>query len=248
MSPSALQEVTVTNGFMVEAPLKSTQDTVPIVSIATGSFIGGITGLSPIHVTAGNNPVVTYNGGSLTMLSTSFLQTAGGWSFGTGRGPAVPLLQPLATNAGLSLQMAPSGIGNTTNIQLQNSSDVTRTNTTVFEFQIIGTAANFGVAVFGTGMPVTSLGIGEPFAGGGANLTAINFKFNNIVKFAILPSAVQTIPVATSALPASPAGGMRASVNDATSPVVGVALMGGGGVFANVHYSPTTSNWIVDGI
>ena len=40
----------------------------------------------------------------------------------------------------------------------------------------------------------------------------------------------------------------RASVTDAVAPALGVALTGGGGVFANVHCSLTTGTYIVDGI
>jgi len=50
------------------------------------------------------------------------------------------------------------------------------------------------------------------------------------------------------ALPAVPAPGERATVTDATAPALGVAVVGGGGAFANVHWSPTSAAWIVDGI
>jgi len=59
------------------------------------------------------------------------------------------------------------------------------------------------------------------------------------------------VPVLTSALPsgvATTGTAWRASVSDATTPAIGVALTGGGLVFANVHCSLTTGTYIVDGI
>ena len=64
-------------------------------------------------------------------------------------------------------------------------------------------------------------------------------------------NAIATLPIATSALPACVATTgipWRTSVNDALSPTVGVALTGGGLIFANVHCSLTTGTYIVDGL
>ena len=63
--------------------------------------------------------------------------------------------------------------------------------------------------------------------------------------------ALATTPVLSTSLPtctATTGSPWRASVIDAVTPVVGVALTGGGGVFANVHCSLTTGTYIVDGI
>jgi len=64
-------------------------------------------------------------------------------------------------------------------------------------------------------------------------------------------TAISITPVLTAALPACAATtgpASRASVSDATTPALGVALTGGGGVFANVHCSLTTGTYIVDGL
>ena len=63
--------------------------------------------------------------------------------------------------------------------------------------------------------------------------------------------ALATTPVLTTNLKtctASTGIPWRASVTDAVAPAVGVALTGGGLVFANVHCSLTTGTYIVDGI
>ncbi len=61
---------------------------------------------------------------------------------------------------------------------------------------------------------------------------------------------IQTVGVLTSALPACASGtwGMRGAVTDATAPAIGVALTGGGTIFATVHCSKTTSTYFVDGL
>ncbi len=61
---------------------------------------------------------------------------------------------------------------------------------------------------------------------------------------------VQTVGVFTSALPTCASGtwGMRGAVIDATAPAIGIALTGGGTVFATVHCSKTTSTYFVDGL
>lgn len=64
-------------------------------------------------------------------------------------------------------------------------------------------------------------------------------------------NSIATQPIATASLPACVATTgtpWRASVNDATAPAVGSNLTGGGTVFANVHCSLTSGNYIVDGI
>ena len=64
-------------------------------------------------------------------------------------------------------------------------------------------------------------------------------------------TAGATIAVATSALKtctATTGTPWRAAVNDATAPALGVALTGGGTVFALVHCSLTTGTYIVDGL
>ncbi len=61
---------------------------------------------------------------------------------------------------------------------------------------------------------------------------------------------VDTIPTVTSSLPSCASGtwGTRGAVTDATAPAIGVALTGGGTVFATVHCSKTTSTYFVDGL
>ena len=64
-------------------------------------------------------------------------------------------------------------------------------------------------------------------------------------------TAGATVAVATSALKtctATTGTPWRAAVNDATAPALGVALTGGGTVFALVHCSLTTGTYIVDGL
>ena len=57
----------------------------------------------------------------------------------------------------------------------------------------------------------------------------------------VLSTALKTC-TATTGIP------WRASVTDAVAPALGVALTGGGTVFANVHCSLTTGHYIVDGL
>jgi hypothetical protein len=67
----------------------------------------------------------------------------------------------------------------------------------------------------------------------------------------VLSAAIATKAVVTASLPtctASVGTPWRASVSDATAPALGVALTGGGAVFANVHCSLTTGTYIVDGL
>jgi hypothetical protein len=61
---------------------------------------------------------------------------------------------------------------------------------------------------------------------------------------------LRTLPVLTANLAACGAGtaAARAAVTDATAPAIGVALTGGGAIFATVHCSSTTNSWIVDGL
>jgi hypothetical protein len=63
--------------------------------------------------------------------------------------------------------------------------------------------------------------------------------------------ALATTPVLSTALKVCTATTgipWRASVTDAVAPALGVALTGGGTVFANVHCSLKTGTYIVDGI
>ena len=57
-------------------------------------------------------------------------------------------------------------------------------------------------------------------------------------------------PIATASLPtcSTSSHAWRGSVNDATAPVIGSALTGGGSVFATVHCSLTTGTYLVDGL
>jgi hypothetical protein len=94
--------------------------------------------------------------------------------------------------------------------------------------------------------------------GGGLNV-GIAWKVSGVLKITNGSSgmgslgvfALATIAVATSTLPtctATTGTPWRASVNDALTPAIGVALTGGGAVFANVHCSLTTGTYIVDGL
>ena len=78
--------------------------------------------------------------------------------------------------------------------------------------------------------------LGNAAGGGSSDLTSEFFA-----SIALLPQ--NTLPTcSTSSL------AWRATVTNATTPVVGVALTQGGSTFANVHCSLTTGTWIVDGI
>lgn len=57
------------------------------------------------------------------------------------------------------------------------------------------------------------------------------------------PGSIKLTPVATAALPAAPVTGQVALVNDATTPLVGVALTGGSNKLALAAWSG--SAWIV---
>jgi hypothetical protein len=249
---SALTEVTTPQGFRVQAPLASTADSVPTVFLTPGGFVASISAISPIAITpdANGNPVVSYNGGTINMNAGAALTGgSGGWQLTDYNSVNTPVFQTLQTNSTTRLAVAPIGTGVGAQIQFFSTSDLTRTNTGELAIGIGAAGVVFIQATkFGTGPPITSFSIGE-VGNNGNNLAAINFVFGAAVtQFAVLRTAVQTIATLTANLPAAPGGGMRASVSDAVNPVVGVALTGGGHVFANVHYSPTTSQWIVDGI
>jgi hypothetical protein len=67
----------------------------------------------------------------------------------------------------------------------------------------------------------------------------------------VIVLALATTPVLSTALKTCTATTgipWRASVTDAVAPALGVALTGGGTVFANVHCSLTTGHYIVDGL
>jgi len=79
------------------------------------------------------------------------------------------------------------------------------------------------------------------FGTGAQGSTAGNWKATAGATLAVATSALKTC-TATTGTP------WRAAVNDATAPAIGVALTGGGTVFALVHCSLTTGTYIVDGI
>jgi hypothetical protein len=99
--------------------------------------------------------------------------------------------------------------------------------------------------VFGTNERMTILaggnvGIGNINPGQKLAVTG-NATFTAFASPTVLTSALQTCTASTG----TP---WRASVSDATAPAIGVALTGGGALFANVHCSLTTGTYIVDGI
>jgi hypothetical protein len=67
----------------------------------------------------------------------------------------------------------------------------------------------------------------------------------------LLNNSLIITPILTASLPAcasSTGPATRAAVSDATAPAIGVALTGGGAVFATVHCSLTTGTYLVDGL
>ena len=245
----SLTRVSTPQGFSVQDPLVSSQESESVVSI--GGFNPGdkvvksVTASDPLSSTGGQTPNISYNGDTITMNVTAFLQgSAAGWALGTDPGfPAIAMFQPVAPNTTCAIVCFPSGSSTLATLTLGNSSDLT--NHGQGRIGMTATALQFLCGKVGTGNAPTSVQIGED--GTSAVLGVFNFTFANVVKFHIDNGAVTTVPVASTALPAGVAG-MRASVTDATTPVVGSPLVGGGAVFANVHWSPTTTQWIVDGV
>jgi hypothetical protein len=91
-----------------------------------------------------------------------------------------------------------------------------------------------------TGISRLSAGV---FAFGSASLSSTT-GFLEMTGLATIPVLTANLKTCT----ASTGVPWRASVSDATAPALGVALTGGGLVFANVHCSLTTGTYIVDGI
>jgi len=82
-------------------------------------------------------------------------------------------------------------------------------------------------------------------AGGTGTLRGLRLLGTNVfVPF------VDTVPTTVASLPSCASGtwGTRGAVTDATAPTIGVAVTGGGTVFATVHCSKTTSTYFVDGL
>jgi hypothetical protein len=215
--------------------------------IGNPNAVTAVTATSPIASTGGKTPNISYDGTSIEMLVGSSIGYSSGWQLkALSSNPTQRvLLQSATTNAPMGLVIAPNGSGTIALSQYLNGSDLTLANVGVFSFVLSSGNALLQIQTFGSGIPITTFTLGENVS---TNLTSINFKLKNVIHFSVVPGAIQTIGVTTVNLPSSPAAGMRATVTDAVTPVVGVALTGGGSVFANVHWSPTTSQWIVDGI
>lgn len=102
------------------------------------------------------------------------------------------------------------------------------------------TGLKCGGTIYGNISPGPSAGI-LAVGTGAANSTAGAMEMTNVATLTVLTANLKTCTASTG-VP------WRAAVSDATAPTLGVALTGGGSVFALVHCSLTTGTYLVDGI
>jgi hypothetical protein len=169
---------------------------VAVNNEATGGGVDSVTATSPIASSGGNNPNISYDGGTITMLPASALQgSATGWQLGTGSTPTRALLQPLAANTGATLVVAPSGTGTQATIRCQSSSDAA--NFGVLTFGLSGATASLQTSVTGTGTGISAFNVGES---SGANLAAINFIFGGVAQASLASAGRLSFPTITGGL------------------------------------------------
>jgi hypothetical protein len=174
---------------------------VAVNNEASGGGVDSVTATSPIASTGGANPDISYDGGTINMLSTSaVIGLAAQWGLGTEAGTfgTIPIFSPQALNTNGELDIGPSGTGNVGRLQVRNASGP---NFGLFRFQISGVNVQFVTALAGTGgTGVSTITFGEGSIGAPNTLTTINFTFQNVTQVGISKLGVLSFPAVTGGL------------------------------------------------
>lgn len=181
------------------------------------------------------NPMSLTSGGQLTLSSGVVLSFNGGLGLGTtGAGNIIlfngsdQVLFPFGLVHGLVL-----GAANTSSVQI---SGVSQSNPI---FSILD----------GNGGGTAQLAVGACAPGGvSGSFCSTNGTLSGTLSAAKAAATLTVLTANLQTCTASTGTPWRASVSDATAPTIGVALTGGGAIFANVHCSLTTGTYIVDSI
>lgn len=190
-------------------------------------------GSGNLIITNSSAPLLTLKNSGANQPASVEIQNASGrqWLFGTG--------VPGATNTGLAYTNYTNGSFNWVQFYLKKdgSTCVGKGNT---ECTASTESVKDATATTGATRHLIQLGAADTLN----TYTDVNSGSGSVA------GNVRTIPIATASLVACVAGtaGARAAVNDALAPAIGVALTGGGAIFATVHCSATTTSWIVDGL
>lgn len=196
----------------------------------TGS-VDAVTATEPLLITGPPaTPNISYDGGTITMLATSFLQGSAttGWQLGTlAANPERATLAPISGNLAGAFFVGPSGTNTSASVRVHNAADFA--NTREFRLGLIGGTAFLVLSLQGAGgTAVTLMNIGE--LAGSTDLTSIHFQFAGVAQAAISNAGVLGFPTVTGGLQLK--SGANARVGSATL-AAGSAVVANTSVTAN---------------